>query len=86
MSDAANHERLGDAGHPFEKQVPIAEQADEQAIDQRGLADENGSDGRAKPFNGIVKVGHSHLLSVATLGHVGRAREFTTEMTAEGTP
>src|SRR5262249_7726629 len=40
LSKAANGERLGKTGNSFEKDMTAAEQADQQPVDHRALADD----------------------------------------------
>ena len=41
LREGADHERLGEAGHPFEHAVPAAEHGDEQLLDHLVLADDH---------------------------------------------
>jgi hypothetical protein len=44
LGERADGERLGEAGDAFEEDVAVAEEADEQAVDEVLLADDDASD------------------------------------------
>ncbi len=44
LGERLHRERLGEAGHALEQDVAAGEQADQQAVDQVALADDDGAD------------------------------------------
>ena len=53
LGEGLDGERLGDAGHAFEQHVPLGQQADQHALDQPVLADDDSLDLEDRAFQGV---------------------------------